>query len=400
MSVISSIDPAGPSGYSMFNNITSFVRESRMLPVIVVLALIWAYFAWASPLFLSPRNLSNLSLQTVVTAIVALAIAITLIAGEIDFSVVANGAVSATVSSTLAVVYQVDPSVSVLCGLLTGGLIGFLQGAVVTFLQAPSFIVTLGGSIVLQGVLLILLPSGQTLISLMGNPLGTIATTYLPWEIGAAFTALIAAWVLLLKFTTWRSRRQFGDARTFFGSVGFPVLIVILAGAVVTGIFQLYRGVPLIVAGLLLLTSVLTYLLRQTRFGLHLYAIGNNAEAARRSGISVKSMKLAAFTVGGMLAAFGGIVAAMRVLGVSTDSGNSSLMMEAVAAAVIGGVSLFGGRGSAWAPLIGALIMGSITNGLILIDASTPVRMIIQGGILTLAVVLDAYLARRTRSAR
>ena len=126
----------------------------------------------------------------------------------------------------------------------------------------------------------------------------------------------------------------------------------------------------------------------------YLYAIGGNPEAARRAGIPVSRIKIIVFMLAGALTAVGGIIAASRVLTVSSQVLDPALLLEAIAAAVIGGASLFGGRGSVWAALTGALVMGSITNGLLLLDVSTPVRLIVQGAILVMAVVADAVISR------
>lgn len=367
----------------------------RMVPVIVALLLIWAYFSWANPLFLSPRNLSNLSLQIVVTGTLALGLLFVLVIGEIDLAVAAVGAVSAAVAAGLAVNSGCDTTVAVLVGLTAGGTLGCLQGLVVTYFRAPAFIVTLGMSMVLQGVLLDLLPPGSNLISLVGQPMGRVASVYLPPWISYALLAAVVAALALLTLQTHAGRTRRSVASSLLGNVVAPVVSVALLGTLTVLVFDAYRGVPLMVAFLLLLLAIFAYVTTQTRFGLYLFAAGANAEAVRRAGVPVNAVKVAAFTLTGVFAALAGIMAAGRVLGVSPDSADTTLLLEAIAAAVIGGVSLFGGRGSVWAALMGALVMGSVTNGMLLVNASTQTRLEVQGAILTLAVVLDALLTRR-----
>lgn len=367
----------------------------RMLPVLIALVLIWAYFYYANPLFLSPRNLSNLSLQIVVTGTLALGLLFVLVIGEIDLSVAAVGAVSAAIAAGLAVNSGVNVVAAVVAGLAIGAMIGVFQGVIVTVFRAPAFIVTLGMSMVLQGVLLDLLPPGANLISLVNQPIGRIAMIYLPLGVSFAILAVIVVVFGLLRLHTHHSRRRHAVASSIGTHVIGPVLAVAIVGVIAVLVFNAYRGVPLMVAFLLVLLASFSYVTTQTRFGLHLYAVGANAEAARRAGISVAWLKVAAFGLTGLFAAMAGIMAASRVLGVSPDSADTTLLLEAIAAAVIGGVSLFGGRGSVWAALTGALVIGSVSNGLLLINASTQTRLEVQGAILTLAVITDALLTRR-----
>ncbi|WP_244575481.1 sugar ABC transporter permease [Rhizobium sp. 11515TR] len=381
-------------------SIATLATRYRMIPVLIALALIWGYFAWANPLFLSPRNLSNLSLQIVVTGVVALGLMFVLVIGEIDLSVAATGAVSAAVTAGLAVNSGYDTTVAVLIGLFVGGAIGAIQGTVVTFFRAPAFIVTLGTSLVLQGILLDMLPAGSNLISLVGQPFGKIANIYLPASLSALLLAAVVITLAIFSWQSYAAKRQNSLPASFASGIAVPVLSVTVVGIIVLTVFNSYRGVPLLVASLLGLLGLFAYITTQTRFGLHLYAIGANAEAARRAGISVKSMRIAAFTLTGLFAALGGIIASGRVLGVSPDSANTTLLLEAIAAAVIGGVSLFGGRGSVWAALTGALVMGSVSNGMLLVNASTQTRLEVQGAILTLAVILDAFLSRKGNASR
>lgn len=393
------VSTASRQGFTMNKQVLleALAGKWRMVPVLIVLAIIWAYFYSANPLFLSPRNLSNLSLQIVVTGTLALGLMFVLIIGEIDLSVAAVGAVTAAIATGLSVNKGLDPTVAVLIGLAIGAGLGGLQGLVVTFFRAPAFIVTLGVSMALGGVLLDLLPPESNLISLVGNPLGSLFNIYLPAAL--SFTILGAVLVIyaLLQVQTHSNRISRGIASSFATKVILPVVIAGAIGVATIFMFNAYRGVPMMVAFLLVLLSFFSYVMTQTRYGMHLSAVGANAEAVRRAGISVNTLKISAFMLTGLLASLAGLMAAGRVMGVSPDSADTSLLLEAIAAAVIGGVSLFGGRGSVWAALIGALVMGSVSNGMLLVSASTQTRLEVQGAILVLAVVLDALLSRRSR---
>lgn len=377
--------------------IDALSNEWRVVPVLFTLAIIWIVFGTQSDTFLTPRNLSNLAAQTAVTAILALGLVLVLLVAEIDLSVAALSAVTGAVAGLLVVNAGWSLWPSILAAVIAGGSIGLLQGAVSTIFGAPSFIITLGGSLVLQGALLVLLPPESGLIPLASTPLQGIANTNLPPGLSYGGAILAAVVVGLLKFQTYRARMSQGLPVNAMRTAAVPAAVLV-GGLTVAAVFNSYRGVPMPVVILLGLLCVLSYVTTQTRFGTYLLAIGANAEAARRSGIAVVRIKISAFVLLGMLTAVGGVVAASRVLGVSAQSGDSTVLLEAVAAAVIGGASLLGGRGSVWAALIGALVIGSITNGMLLIDASTQTRLGVQGAILILAVVADATIARRSKA--
>jgi D-xylose transport system permease protein len=369
------------------------VTRWRIIPVVISLMLIWAVFASQTPIFLSARNLTNLSDQIAATSIVALGLVLVLLVAEIDLSVAALAAVCAAVVAMLVVHMDASLWIALPSAFAAGALFGALQGCIVVFTGAPSFIVTLGSSLMLGGVLLILLPAKSGMVPLAGTDVQFIAAYLLP---PALSYALVAGAGLIGLWMRWRAHRQrlsYGLASNLSNSLGLG--FAVLAGALaVVAFFNSNRGVPLPVAVLGGLITILSYVTTQTPFGIWLYAIGGNSEAARRAGIPVNLVKIAAFAILGMLAAVGGVVAAARVLGVSPASADQSLLLEAIAAAVIGGTSLFGGRGNVWAVIPGALVIGSIANGMFLIDASTELRLLVQGGVLVLAVVADALIAR------
>ncbi|TIT86457.1 MAG: inner-membrane translocator, partial [Mesorhizobium sp.] len=226
----STAQPRGPIFLNKHAILDALAGRGRMFPVIIALLLIWAYFYWANPLFLSPRNLSNLSLQIVVTGTLALGLLFVLVIGEIDLSVAALGAVSAAVAAGLAVNSGYDTTVAVLAGLCVGAVLGAFQGLVVTYFRAPAFIVTLGMSMVLQGTLLDLLPPGSNLISLVGQPMGKVATVYLPaW---ASYSLLLGVLIVFagLCIQTHRGRTARSIASSFNTRVVVPVVAIALLG--------------------------------------------------------------------------------------------------------------------------------------------------------------------------
>jgi D-xylose transport system permease protein len=182
--------------------------------------------------------------------------------------------------------------------------------------------------------------------------------------------------------------------------VGLVVRVVIVAGAIIATVAVLNsdRGVPL--AALILVGFVVffQYVTTRTRFGRYIYAVGGNAEAARRAGISVSGIRVTVFAIASMMAAIGGIMAASRLLAVNQSSGGSDLLLLAIAGPVIAGTSLFGGRGTVWSALLGALVIGSISNGMDLLALQSSVKFMVTGGVLLAAVIVDA-LARQQRQA-
>ncbi|GAB3059374.1 ABC transporter permease [Intrasporangium mesophilum] len=368
-----------------------------MVPVLLTLVVIWAFFASQSSAFLSARNLSNLSVQIVVTGILALGLVMVLLVGEIDLSVAALGAVSTALMARVMVAGHASVVLLLATALITGVVFGALQGTIVTRFRAPAFIVTLGSSLVLQGILLQILPrTGQ--IPLAGTFVENIAGSYMVRSAGLALAPAVAILVFLLAHQTYRANLRQGHQTSYARTVLVPTAICVVASIGVVLILNAHRGVPTAVILLLSLLAVMSYVTTQTRFGTYLYAIGGNAEAARRAGVKVRSIKVATFALAGGFAAIAGLVAASRTLGVSSQSGSGTLLLEAVAAAVIGGASLFGGRGSVWAALVGSLVIGSISNGLDLIGAEAQVKLIVQGTILILAVAVDGALSRGRRA--
>lgn len=369
--------------------------ELGLLPVILGLSAIWTYFGLQSEAFLTPRNLSNLVLQTSVLGTIALGTCLVLLLGEIDLSV---GSVAGVTSAVLGVLVTTKgwPWYSaVLVMLLVGAAIGAFQGAWIAYLRVPSFVVTLAGLLAWQGLQLNVLGSTGTVNVLEPNILA-IATSFLPDQAGWIIViAGVAAYAVVRLAREARRRRA--------GLVAAPVPAVVLRVALIGGallgivaVLNNATGVPtigLILFALVILFSLIT---TNTKFGRYIYAVGSNTEAARRAGIDVARIRIAVFSLASMLAAVGALMAVSRGAAATTQTGGGTLLLEAVAAAVIGGTSLFGGRGNVWSALLGAFVIGSVSNGLDLLGQAADVKLMVEGAILLLAVTIDA-LARRGR---
>jgi D-xylose transport system permease protein len=313
---------------------------------------------------------------------------------QIDISLAALSAVGGAIAANLSVQSHWNVAIAIAVALGFGVLVGIVQGAIVTFLRAPSFVVTMGGMFILEATLLWLLPVTQE-VPLAGTPLQAIAGTYLP-----AWASYMLATIAVLVFAGMRwshhiARRREGLATSLVRSTVLPsIFLAVFIFFVLIAVFNRYLGVPtpaLIVMGVCV---VLSYIAYQTPLGKRIYAIGGNPEAARRAGTPVRLITVLIFAIAGCLASLAGIVNASWQLGVSAQSSDLTLLLGALAAVVIGGVSLFGGRGSPWAAVIGGLLVGSIQNGLDLINSSTQVQWTVEGIVLIFAVIIDAQISR------
>jgi len=371
--------------------------ELGVLPVVVGLLVICVIFQIANNNFLSARNLTNLVLQIAATGTIAVGVVLVLLLGEIDLSVGEVSGLCAAVMAVLNVNAGWPGPLAIAAGVLTGVGVGAVQGLWVTRFRVPSFVVTLAGLLAWQGLRLKVL-GGTGTVNLTDATITDLANRFLPnwagWLVG-----LLCVAAYLGNLAISRRRRMAAGLRTpSWGAFGGQIAIVVIAVLGAVAILNADRGVPLAVLFFLGFIVVFDLILRLTRFGRHTFAVGGNAEAARRAGISVDGIRLSVFILASALAACGGILAASRLLAVNQSSGGGDVLLNAIAAAVIGGTSLFGGRGSVWAALLGALVIGAISNGMDLLALASSVKFMITGGVLLLAVTIDA-VSRRGREA-
>jgi D-xylose transport system permease protein len=363
-------------------------------PVAVGLVIIAVIFNGLNDRFLSAENLTNLALQMAATGTIALGIIMVLLLGEIDLSAGSVSGLCAVVMTILYVRQHWPPLLAVLAGLGVAALIGMLHGIMFTQLGMPSFVVTLAGLIGWLGLMLFLLGRGGTINLPFDHGIATLSGTWLPAWLGWLIVAGIVAAHLVSALIT-QARRAAAGLRTPalpWVLVRSGALLVVLAAAV--AVLNTDRGVPLTLVIFGGLVVLLDLVLRRTVFGRRMYAVGGNAEAARRAGINVTAVRVLAFVAASALAGFGGILAASRLAAVNQSSGGSDILLMAIAAAVIGGTSLFGGRGRAYAALLGILVIQSIRNGMDLLSVDSSVRLMVTGGVLAVAVAVDS-LARR-----
>jgi len=390
--------------------------ESGVLPVVLGLVAIMVVFEVISPnhVFLSAGNLVNLFQQSAVFMVLAMAETFALLLGEIDLSVGFVGASGAVITVQL-----VQPATThwpwwaaILAGLAFCAVVGALQGTIIARMGIPSFIVTLAGFLIFNGVMLILLLLGpfsgypnlnipdanvQVLFNLMP---GTIDPTG-GW---IAMAVIVVALGAFLWFGD-RRRRKSGLVAPPVGLTVLKIGLIAAAGIVVVAISDINRanfgtleGVPWVVPIVLGILGVYTILLERTKYGRYVYAIGGNAEAARRAGINVAMVRTVAFMLCSMTAGIGLILYASYIGGMSNNVQGGSDVLFAVAAAVIGGTSLFGGRGKAIHGVLGGLVIGGIYNGMYLQGLDVERIFIVTGLVLLAAVSIDAVSRRAASS--
>jgi D-xylose transport system permease protein len=367
------------------------------LRVVIGLALIWAIFQFENDRFLSAENLTNLMLQITAVGLISVGIVFVLLLGEIDLSVGAVSGLAAAVMAVLNVQHGWSPYLAIVAAVVVGLAIGLLQGFLFSRFSVPSFVVTLAGLLAWQGALLQVLGSTGS-INLTDPKITGLANTFYSDAVGWIFAVLaIAAYGAVLAIGYKRRRDAGLDAQS---PTSLIVRFVAVAAVVIVAIVVLNsdRGLPLALLILMAFVVGMEYVVKMTRFGRHVYAVGGNAEAARRAGIRVNGIRIAVFGIAGTMAAIGGILAASRLLAVNQNSGGNELLLLAIAGPVIAGTSLFGGRGSVWTALLGALVIGSISNGMDLLALSSAVKFMVTGGVLLLAVLVDA-VARNQRQA-
>jgi D-xylose transport system permease protein len=366
------------------------------LQVFIALAVIWTIFQLANDRFLTAVNLTNLMLQVTAIGIISIGVVLVLLLGEIDLSIGAVSGLCAGIMAVLTVQHGWSPELAILVGLLAGTAIGLINGFFNTFFGIPSFVVTLAGLIAWQGALLLVLGDTGT-INLPPSTITDLTSTFYGAGVGWTLAVVVTAGTLGVGLLGRRRRVKANLEPPPLAGIVFRTVLVGAAMFIGVAILLSDRGVPLAVIILLGLTGLFAFITERTRFGRHIYAVGGNAEAARRAGIRVTRVRVMVFAIGSTMAAAGGIMAASRLIAVNQSSGSGDVLLNAIAGPVIAGTSLFGGRGTVWSALLGALVIGSISNGINLLGLESSVRFMITGGVLLAAVTLDA-LSRRQRS--
>jgi D-xylose transport system permease protein len=387
--------------------------DSGALPVLIGLAAIVVYFDVRSSVFLSAGNLVNLITQAAWIVMLGMAEVFVLLLGEIDLSIGYSSAMGAVVTA-----WMVSPSVhlpwwlAVLAGLAVPAAFSGLQAIIYTWLRAPAFVVTLGGLLMGEGLLLFLVdtasPGGGGTIRLNSNILNDIEGGSMSPLAG--WIVMVAAVVLgaLYFIARDRRRRTSGLAAPPAAVTALKIIAMAIAGVILVAIANTnrgavlvaVRGVPWVVPIILVVLIAWSMLLSRTKSGRYIYAIGGNPEAARRAGVNLTRVRVLAFTLGGLTAGIMGIIYASYLGSVSNNVNGGQNVLYAVAAAVIGGTSLFGGRGKMLGAVIGGVIVAVIYNGLYLLSLGAAAVNMWTAAVLLAAVAVDTLARRRSPNTR
>ncbi len=401
------------NAFTRFANLLEL--DGRLLSMLGALVVIWLMFhfftgelGFANGIFLKPRNLWNLSVQMSVVGVMATGMVLIIVARHIDLSV---GSLLGFIGMVMAVV-QVEIFAlgagwnwvaTVILGLALGALIGYIHGLLIAYLEVPSFIVTLGGLLIWRGGAW-LLTRGRTVspldsnFQMIGGGIDGSIGSFWSWVVGGIAIAL----VVVLALSARRRRSSYGfkvkplwaELLVIAISVGAIVAFVIVMNSYNRPRTEIPRGIPIPVLILIGVTIIMSIVVRFTKFGRYVYAMGGNPEAARLSGINTKQVTTQIFVIMGMLCAVSGIIASARLNAGANSTGTLS-ELSVIAAAVIGGTSLSGGVGTIPGAILGTVIIASLANGMVLLGWETALQNIVQGIVLILAVWLDVIYQRR-----
>lgn len=376
--------------------------EMGSMPAVLGFIVLAILFSFLSPVFLTAINFANFFTQAATLITLSMGLVFVLLLGEIDLSAGVTSGVTGALLAVAMAVHGIVWWVALLGGIAIGMIIGFAIGVLVARVGIPSFVVTLAAFLAFQGLQLVIIGQGG-LYRIESKYILNIENGNLSRPAGWALVVIVVLGTLL---SGWNARRQ----RVQSGQVNRPIVILYLRvgfigllSALAVYFLNLERsynpqhplnGVPIVVPLVAVLLLVGTYILDRTRFGRHLYAVGGNAEAARRAGINVSRVRIAAFALCSTIAALSGVISASRTGSVDASAGRT-IVLNGVAAAVVGGVSLFGGKGRLSQAAIGGFVIAMIDNGLGLLGLNAGVDLAVTGGVLLLAATSDALSRKR-----
>jgi len=376
--------------------VASGVRDSRALRTAFVLLVLWAGLAAYPPTreaFLTPGNLSNITAQISELVIISVGMTFVMLIGGIDLSVGAGMAFFGVIAATLQIDHHQSALVAILAALAAAVLMGLWHGLLIARLKLPPFIATLSGFLAYRGLALLL--SNARGMSPMNDDFAFLGGR-LPASAGwlVCLVGFVVGIGLLVQ--RQRSRRAFAlapDAPVVFWGRAAAIAAV-FAGAL--WVYQNSMPVPVLIAACV--TAVGALLLRRSRLGRYAFAIGGNAEAARLSGIPVMRVRVAVYVITSVLTAVAALIAASRTNGVTPGNMGLTRELHVITAVVIGGTSLSGGRATMLGTLLGALIFGTLANGMNLLNLNSNWQLMMTGIIILGASMLDSW-STRTESA-
>jgi D-xylose transport system permease protein len=366
-------------------------------PVIFGLTVIVIVFAVTAQNFFTAVNFINIITQMAGTTMLAFGVVFVLLLGEIDLSI----AYLSGVAGVAAAEFQAPASGHhfsgvwpIVMALAVATLIGAFQGSFVALIGVPAFVVTLAGLLAWQGVIQVTLGAAGPII-IQNHWINDTASYFLPKVYGWGFGVLLIVFYAVSVILSLLGKRRHGVTVRYPWLVIAKLVAFVVATVVVVAICNHDRGVPVPGVAIVFFLVLWTYVTKRTTFGRHVYAVGGNAEAARRAGISVPRIRILVFMISGFMAGVGGVFLAGNLRSVAPDQGGGTLLLDAISAAVIGGTSLFGGRGEVRSAVLGAAVIATIQNGLYIFGFQPGVIYITTGSILLFAVTLDTIARRR-----
>ncbi|MDD5423269.1 MAG: sugar ABC transporter permease [Candidatus Omnitrophota bacterium] len=363
------------------------LQHFRKYTMLIALVAIWLIFTVLTEgVFVSPRNLSNLFVQTVAVAIITIGMTLIIVTRNIDLSVGSVAAFVGAIAAFLQVKTGWPTPLAMTAAMAAGLLVGVWHGFWVAYRMVPSFIVTLASMMIFRGAVLGI--TGGATIAPLSDAFRSIGQSYVPPHLSVIIGVFAAAWYLFAHYYKRMLRAQYGFKVTPLLIDIAKTALMILVAAGFLAIMVHNRGIPYAVLLMVILAVVFNFIARQTVFGRQLYAIGGNPDAASLSGVNIKKQIMMLFAVFGGITAMSGLVLASR-LNAATTSAGQGMELDVIAAAVIGGTSLMGGEGTIFGSVVGALIMASLDNGMSLMDTNITYQYIIKGMILLLAVWVD-----------
>ena len=373
------------------------------LPAILGLVALCAIFGAMSDVFLTAGNFANLLTQAAAVIVIAMGLVFVLLLGEIDLSAGYAAGVSGAVLVILITNHQVAWYIAFPISIMVGALLGFILGSLVARIGIPSFVVTLAAFLAFQGLLLLLAGEGGT-IRIEDKTILAVENSNLSPLLSWVFFIVVAVAYVGTGLNRLNTRRRAGLKTELvkLWVIKTTSLLLITGGAVFALTVERsnnpqlvsLKGIPYVVPLILFLLAVGTFVLGRTAFGRHIYAVGGNAEAARRAGINVKRVRISAFVICSSLAAVAGMIFASRQNSISPTTGGSSTLLYAVGAAVIGGTSLFGGKGKMRDAILGGLVVAVIDNGMGLLGYAAGNKFIVTGLVLLVSAGVDAVSRR------
>ena len=377
------------------------------VPIYIGLIAIWLYFdSQTAGKFIGSRNLSEMGQEFSYEAVLAIGVVFVLLLGEIDLSLGYLTLLSVALTASFSALNGWSAGVSIAAAVIICTLCGLLQGFLIAWVRMPSFVVTLGGFLIFEGIAYHIL-AGST-VNVFDPFIASIGTYYLPNGFSWIVAAVTVGAYVLARLANYRARARAGLPAAPMGRTVAGAIAIAIALIVIVATMNSYRGVPLALALLAAFTVIFWFFASKLQIGRRIYAVGGNLEAARRAGINTTAVRWMVFGISGMMAGIAGVMLVGYSQAGSTTTAGPDLLLDVISIAVIGGVSLTGGKGTVWSVLLGGLVIASLDSGLNLMATDPYYVYVIKGAILLAAIAVDVvgkrssgfgWLRRRTARA-